>query len=92
MARVDEQSSERRAAGSERLERAIVLLLLSGESGESERRWSCAQLAAELGAEDQQLKEALGRLARAGVVRVDGTDVTVSPAVRRIDELGLIGI
>ena len=89
MARVDERSRQRRAAGSERLERAIVLLLLSGESGQ---RWSCAQLAADLGTEDQTLQEALARLARAGVVRVDGADVTASPAARRIDELGLIGI
>jgi DNA-binding GntR family transcriptional regulator len=86
---VDKRSGQWRAAGSERLERAVVLLLLSGES---EQRWSCAQLAAELSAEDQPLEEALGRLARAGVVSVAGADVTVSPAVWRIDELGLIGI
>jgi len=71
------------------LERAIVLFLLSGEG---DQRCSHAQLATELGAEDQTLREALGHLTRAGVIRVDGADVTASPAVRHIDELGLIGI
>ncbi len=71
------------------LERAIVLLLLSDEC---EPQCSRAQLAAELGAEAQPLGEALGRLAAVGAVRIDGDAVSAAPAVRHIDELGLIGI
>ncbi len=71
------------------LERAIILLLLSDRS---ETRYSAAQLAGELGADARALQDALGRLARSGVVCLDGSDVSPSPAARRIDELGLIGI
>jgi DNA-binding GntR family transcriptional regulator len=71
------------------LERAIILLLLSGEPTS---RYSAAQLAAELGSEAETLEQALGRLARAGAVCLEGDDVSPSPAVRHIDELGLIGI
>lgn len=71
------------------LERAIILLLLSGEPAS---RYSTAQLAAELGSEAETLEQALGRLASAGAVCLDGGDVSPSPAVRHIDELGLIGI
>jgi hypothetical protein len=78
-----------RAVGSRTLERVVVLALLS-EGGE--RRWSCAELAGELGVEAQALEDAVGRLSEAGVVRVAGTEVWASAAARRIDELGLIGI
>jgi hypothetical protein len=71
------------------LERAIILQLLSGEPA---LRCSAAQLAAELGSEAETLEHALGRLARAGAVCLDGGEVSPSPAVRYIDELGLIGI
>jgi hypothetical protein len=84
------------AGGDRRLERAIVLVLLSGDgeslSGDGELRWSCVRLAAELGTEAQALQEALDRLSQAGVVCLAGTDVWASRAVRRMDELGLIGI
>jgi hypothetical protein len=78
-----------RAASSRRLERVIILALLSGDG---ERRWSCAELAAELGAEAQTLQDAAGRLSEAGVVCLAGTEVWASSAARRMDELGLIGI
>jgi DNA-binding GntR family transcriptional regulator len=71
------------------LERAIILHLLSGDPAS---RCSSAQLAAELGSEAETLEHALGRLARAGAICLDGSDVSPSPAVRHIDELGLIGI
>jgi hypothetical protein len=77
------------AAGDRRLERAIVLTLLSGDG---EPRWSCARLAAELGIESQVLQGALDRLTDAGLVCLAGTEVWASGAARRIDELGLIGI
>jgi hypothetical protein len=51
------------AAGDRRLERAIILTLLSGDG---EPRWSCAGLAAELGIESQVLQGALDRLTDAG--------------------------
>jgi hypothetical protein len=77
------------AAGDRRLERAIVLTLLSGEG---ERRWSYGELAAELRIEDELLQTVLGRLSDAGVVCFAGGEAWASPAARAIDELGLIGI
>jgi hypothetical protein len=85
-----------RAVGDRRLERAIVLVLLSGDreplGGDGESRWSRAQLAAELGTEAQALQEALERLSQAGVVCLTGAEVWASRAARRMDELGLISI
>jgi len=78
-----------RAVGDRRLERVIILALLNADG---ERRWSCAELAAELGAEAQALQDALCRLSEAGVVCLAGTEVWASSAARRMDELGLIGI
>lgn len=77
------------AAGSRRLERAIILQLLSDEG---ERRCSSAQLAVALNAEAQAFDAALRHLAEAGVVCLEGTEVWASAAARRLDELGLIGI
>jgi hypothetical protein len=71
------------------LERAIILLLLSDEPT---TRHSCSRLAAELGAEAPTLEQALTQLARAGVICLDSSAVSPSPATRRLDELGLIGI
>jgi hypothetical protein len=72
-----------------KLERAIILHLLSTEG---EQRRSCERLAAELGADEQALREPLGRLAGTGVICLDAGEVWPSPAARRLDELGLIGI
>jgi hypothetical protein len=83
---MNEQSQ---ATGDRKLERAIVLTLLSGEG---ERRWSYGQLAAELRIEDEPLQKALGRLSEAGVVHVADAEAWASPAARAIDALGLIGI
>ncbi len=80
---------ERTVRSLRELERAIVLLLLSDES---ETPRSSAQLAGELGVDARTLQDALGRLVRSGVVCLDGSDASPSPAVRCIDELGLIGI
>jgi len=85
-----ESSGERERDGGETLERAIVLLLLL--SGEPRQVWSMAQLGAELGADTQSLERALDGLSRSGVVLLAGAEARASPAVRRIDELGLIGI
>jgi hypothetical protein len=84
-----ESSGERERDGGETLERAIVLLLLSGEPRQA---WSMAQLGAELGADTQSLERALDGLSRSGVVSLAGAEARASPAARRIDELGLIGI
>jgi DNA-binding MarR family transcriptional regulator len=78
-----------RSRGARTLERVIVLTLLS-EGGE--RRWSRAELAAELGVEVEALQDAVDRLSEAGVVCLAGTEVWASAAARRIDELRLIGI
>jgi hypothetical protein len=86
---VAERASGSAGTGERRLERAIVLALVDDET---DLRWSCAQLAAELGVEAEPLARALERLSRLGVVRITDGDVSVSPATRRIDELGLLGI
>jgi DNA-binding GntR family transcriptional regulator len=80
------ESSEPRA-DSAKLERAIVLQVLS-----EERRWSRTELAAELGADATGLDRALAALHGQGVVCLAEDDVWASPAARRLDELELIGI
>lgn len=80
------ESSEPRADGA-KLERAIVLQLLSDE-----RRWSRTELAAELGADATGLHSALAALQGQGVLCLAEDDVWASPAARRLDELELIGI
>lgn len=84
-----EDDREWRAAPGARLERAIILQLLSGER---ERRSSSAELAAELGADAAAFQDALGRLSETGVVCLAGPDVWASPAAWRLDELGLIAV
>jgi predicted transcriptional regulator len=79
----------RGADGDERLERAIVLLLLADGRAQARSR---AELAAELGADPPALERALDSLMRAGVVDLAGADARASRPARRIDELGLIGI
>jgi DNA-binding transcriptional ArsR family regulator len=77
------------ALGARKLERAIILQLLSQEVAE---RSSCAQLAAALGRDQETLTAPLGSLMDAGVVCCEGTDVWASAAARRLDEFGLIAI
>lgn len=77
------------AAGSRKLERAIILQLLGEQDGQ---RCPSAQLASTLGLSAAALQQALDRLGEAGVVCVDGADVWASDAARRLDELGLISI
>jgi hypothetical protein len=72
-----------------RLERAIVLQLLSGER---DQRWSSAQLGSELDVEAPALQEALETLGADGVVCVADGEVWASRAAVRLDELELIGI
>jgi hypothetical protein len=83
------ESSEPRAAGGAKLERAIVLQLLSNSA---ERRWSRAELSSELGADATGLESALRALRGQGVLCLAEEDVWASPAVRRLDELELIAI
>lgn len=87
MISMTEQSS---ASNDRRLERAIVLTLLS-EKDESTH--SCApQLARALGASVHALEHALGRLAETGLIGRTDSELWVSPAARHMDELGLIAI
>ena len=83
------ESSEPRAADGSRLQRAIVLQLLSEDGG---RRWSLAELGAELGAQADRLEAALRSLQREGVLCLTEEHAWASPAARRLDELELIGI
>jgi predicted transcriptional regulator len=80
---------QRQGDGDERLERAIVLLLLTDERRQA---WSRGELAAELAADRPTLERALDRLTQAGVVELAGSGARASRAARRIDELGLVGI
>jgi hypothetical protein len=77
------------AGGDRKLERAIVLQILSEDGA---RPLSRAQLARALGARSQALGPALERLSDVGVVCLDGSHVSASAAARHIDALGLIGI
>jgi hypothetical protein len=78
-----------RAVGERKLERAIILQLLSDDGA---RRWSRTELAGALDAEPDALEGALVELSNVGVVDIAGAEVWASVAARRIDELGLIGI
>jgi hypothetical protein len=72
------------------VERAIVLQLLRDDRDE---RWSRAELEAELGdVEPLALSDAIAHLERQGVVVVQGEYVLASRAIRRTDELGLMGV
>ena len=78
-----------RATGDRRLQRAIILQLLSEDAAQN---WSRARLAEALGVAPETLESALAELSEAGVVGLADTEVWASAAARRLDELGLIGI
>lgn len=80
---------QRQGDGGERLERAVVLLLLTEERRQA---WSPGELATELDTDPSTLERALDRLKEAGVVELAGCDVRPSRATQRIDDLGLIAI
>jgi hypothetical protein len=83
------EANQPRAAGRARLERAVVLELLSDDG---EQRRSLAQLREELSAGADELDAAVGALHAAGVLcREDGL-TWAAPAARRLDELELIAI
>jgi hypothetical protein len=83
-----EESSAGPDALGRRLERAVLLALLSADSERCPR----AELAAAIGGEAQALDDAIQRLCEAGVAGASAAEVWASPAARRIDELGLIAI
>ncbi len=76
------------SAGS-RLERAIVLELLSVEEGQGRER---SELARELDVGEVELERAVQRLHEDGLLSGAGERLSASRAARRMDELGLIGI
>lgn len=72
------------------VERAVVLQLLRDDH---ERRWPRAELERRLkDIERDVLEGALSRLAATGIVGTEDGVVWASDAVRRLDELGLIGV
>jgi hypothetical protein len=91
MAPMHTESSEPGAASDPRLERAIVLALLSDEAP-ARRRCSRVELSEELGAEERELQGPLDVLLGAGVVCAGEGLLWASAAARRLDELELIGI
>ncbi len=84
------ESSGPRADDSRRLERAVVLVLLSEDDGE--RQWSRVELEEGMGVEQDALAAALSRLLDAGVLNQERDRVFPSAATRRLDGLELIGI
>jgi len=72
-----------------RLQRAILLELLNVEEG---RECSCAQIADELQATEQEVRLAVQGLRADGLASGAGERLSASRAARRMDELGLIGI
>lgn len=83
------ESREPRAVTGARLERAIVLQLLRDDR---EQEWSGPQLAVEIDAEAPALERALRSLERDCVLCLGQDTIRVSRAIRRLDELGLLGI
>jgi hypothetical protein len=77
------------ASGETRLQRAVVLELLSQAR---EQRHSLAELGRQLGAGADELEPAVEALRCAGVVQVQASEIWASPAARRLDELDLIAI
>ncbi|HEY5342541.1 MAG TPA: hypothetical protein VIJ66_02660 [Solirubrobacteraceae bacterium] len=72
------------------VERAVVLLVLRDDH---ERRWSRAELESKLADIEQDvLDDAVAGLAATGVVRMEDDALWASDAVRRLDELELIGV
>jgi hypothetical protein len=89
MAPMHKESSDSQAGDDARLERAIVLELLSdSEQGGRSR----AELGETLGADPVKLEAALLGLHAAGVLELDAGYAQPSSATRRLDELELIGI
>jgi hypothetical protein len=86
---MDTQSSGSRDGGNTRLERAIVLELLSDEDADG---LGAAELEAVLGAAAGELDAALRALTDAGVLDSSDGRLQPSAATRRLDELELIGI
>jgi hypothetical protein len=83
------ESSEPRAAAGSRLQRAIVLELLSDDG---RQKFSRIELEEQLGAQPVDLEAALSGLHAAGVLCLGEQDVWASAATCRLDELELIGI
>jgi len=83
------QSSGSRDGGNARLERAIVLELLSDEDADGRE---VGELEAMLGAAAGELDSALQELTDAGVLDSADGRLRPSAAARRLDELELIGI
>jgi hypothetical protein len=87
---MQDQPSQVLGEGDPRVERAIILQLLRDDHGD---RWSRAELDVEISnVEPLDISDALARLDQEGIVQISGESVSVSLAVRRLDELGLIAI
>lgn len=84
------QSGERWGGRDRRLERAIVLVLLSEDDGV--RQWSHAELGEGMAVAEDELISALGELLGAGVLEGEQDRVWPSSATRRLDQLELVGI
>lgn len=87
---MQDQPSQIVGDGDPRIERAVILQFLRDDHGD---RWSRAELELEISnVEPLDISDALARLDQDGIVQISGESVWASPAVRRLDELGLIAI
>jgi DNA-binding GntR family transcriptional regulator len=83
------ESTEPQDSDGVRLERAIVLQLLRDDRPE---RWERAELGRELGVRPSTLRDAIAQLSVDEVVYTHDEALWVARPVRRVDELGLIGV
>jgi hypothetical protein len=86
---VHEEARESRIDSNERIQRAVLLALLSRPA---RQHLTLAQLADELQCDVDDIDRALALLVEAGVACVEGEQAWASAAARHIDELGLVGI
>lgn len=83
------ESGGLRAGSDRRLERAVVLVLLSEDDGA--RSWSRLELREGMGLSEEEFALALEGLLEAGVVEHERDRIWPSPATRRLERLDLIG-
>jgi hypothetical protein len=86
---MDTQSSESRGGSETRLQRAIILELLSDDGGQQRTRTALASV---LEVDADALDPALHALHGAGVIDTAEGRVWASEATRRLDALELIGV
>jgi hypothetical protein len=87
---MQDQTKQTSSDHGRRVERAIVSQTLRDDH---DKRWSRAELEAELGRADAiEIDDALARLAREGVIAIAGETVQASRAAVHLDALAMIAV